>query len=41
MNLLNYTYVTLIEIDEIETAEELSQNWFKPTRAEAVNFTLH
>lgn len=32
MKLLNYTYMKLIEIDEIETAEELSQNWCKKNR---------
>ena len=32
MKLLNYTYMKLIEIEEIETAEELSQNWCKKNR---------
>jgi hypothetical protein len=32
MKLLNYTYMKLIEIDEIETAEELSQTWCKKNR---------
>lgn len=32
MKLLNYTYMTLIEINEIETAEELSQDWCNKNR---------
>ncbi len=32
MKLLNYTLLKLIEIDEIETAEELSTTWCKKNR---------
>lgn len=32
MKLMNYTYLKLIEIDEIETAEELSRTWCKKNR---------
>lgn len=32
MKLLNYTYMKLIEIDEIETAEELSKDWCSKNR---------
>ena len=32
MKLLNYTYMKLLEIDEIETAEELSKDWCSKNR---------
>jgi len=32
MKLLNYTYMKLIEINEIETAEELSKDWCSKNR---------
>jgi hypothetical protein len=32
MKLLNYTYMKLIEIEEIDTAEELSQIWCQKNR---------
>ena len=32
MKLLNYTYMKLIEIDEIDTAEELSKDWCSKNR---------
>ncbi len=32
MKLMNYTYMKLVEIDEIETAEELSKTWCKKNR---------
>jgi len=32
MKLLNYTYMRLIDIEEIYTAEELSQNWCSKNR---------
>lgn len=32
MKLLNYTYMKLVELDEIETAEELSTTWCKKNR---------
>ncbi|WP_037306888.1 hypothetical protein [Ruegeria halocynthiae] len=32
MKLMNYTYMKLIEIDEIETAEELSRTWCRKNR---------
>ncbi|SEN97481.1 hypothetical protein SAMN05216227_103614 [Pseudorhodobacter antarcticus] len=32
MKLLNYTYMKLIEIEEIETAEELSKDWCSKNR---------
>ena len=32
MKLMNYTYMKLVEIDEIETAEELSRTWCKKNR---------
>ena len=32
MKLMNYTYMKLLEIDEIDTAEELSSTWCKKNR---------
>ncbi|MFT5742308.1 MAG: hypothetical protein ACI86S_000366 [Paracoccaceae bacterium] len=32
MKLLNYTYMKLIEIEEIDTAEELSKDWCSRNR---------
>ena len=32
MKLLNYTYIRLVEIKEIETAEELSKGWCQKNR---------
>lgn len=32
MKLLNYTYMKLLEIEEIETAEELSRDWCSKNR---------
>lgn len=32
MKLLKYTYMKLIEIEEIDTAEELSKDWCKKNR---------
>ena len=32
MKLMNYTYMKLLKIDEIDTAEELSSTWCKKNR---------